>query len=926
MNKLFKCFLLLITFTILVTAQTKKPIDHSVYAGWKTLSSQNISDNGKWGSFEINPARGDGNLNLVNLETKAKEIYPRGKGLIFSANSNFAAFRVTPFFEKVRALKIAKKKADDLPKDTLYVKSLSGKELQKYANIKNFKVAEKKNDWMAVLFDKEPPAKPDTSKAKTKSKVKKDGTKLLILNPVTKKEYSFQNVAEYSVSKNGYLFSFVSQVKDSLDSCSVYVFDTKKEKAERIFYNKGFSKIAGIDEKGELAAFLYSADTASVKNYNLYYWSQKTNKAECLIDSLNSAMPKGYAVNENMIPYFSENSSKLYFGTAKRQRVEPKDTLLAEEKAGFDLWSYTDPYLQTQQLKDLSKEKKRTYLAVYNFLTGKMLQLGNEDLENISTLKKGDSDLYLGSSSKELAQLVSWDQAYTSYYLIDGRTGDKKLLLKNHGSYARISPEGNYFIWYEPKDSSWYSMDIAKGSKANLTNKIKGVFYNELNDVPSDPNPYGIAGFTKSDKEILLYDTYDIWVVDLAAIKAPFSLTKGYAGKNKTVFRYVVLDREIEYIDFEKPLMLSGFDKTTKARGFWYVNPKKNFELTTMIKEDCTFSNPAKAKNADVYLWTKGNYQIYPDLYVSKADFKRAEKLSDANPQTADYNRGTVELVKWTSGAGDELEGLLYKPENFNPQKKYPMLIYFYERMSDGLNNHVIPSPSRSSINFLYFVSNDYLVFIPDIVYKTGYPGQGAVDAVISGALALIEKGFVDKKAIGIQGQSWGGYQVAYLITKTNMFAAAGAGAPVVNMTSAYGGIRWESGMTRMFQYEKTQSRIGGTLWEKPLLYIENSPLFFADKITTPLLMTHNDNDGAVPWYQGIEYFNALRRLQKPVWMITYNGDEHNLKTESWGNRVDLSIRLGQFFDHYLKGKPMPKWMKEGIPAIEKGKKLGYEQ
>ena len=252
------------------------------------------------------------------------------------------------------------------------------------------------------------------------------------------------------------------------------------------------------------------------------------------------------------------------------------------------------------------------------------------------------------------------------------------------------------------------------------------------------------------------------------------------------------------------------------------------------------------------------------------------------------------------------------------------MLIYFYERNSDGLHNHPNPTPSRSTINIPYFISNGYLVFVPDIIYKTGFPGQGAVDAVVSGALAMIQKGFVDKDAIGIQGQSWGGYQVAYLITQTNMFAAAGAGAPVANMTSAYGGIRWESGMTRMFQYEKTQSRIGGTLWEKPIRYIENSPLFFADKVKTPLFMTHNDNDGAVPWYQGIEYFNALRRLNKPVWMVNYNNDEHNLKAESWGNRVDLSIRLAQFFDHYLKGKPMPKWMKDGIPAIEKGKTLGY--
>jgi len=183
---------------------------------------------------------------------------------------------------------------------------------------------------------------------------------------------------------------------------------------------------------------------------------------------------------------------------------------------------------------------------------------------------------------------------------------------------------------------------------------------------------------------------------------------------------------------------------------------------------------------------------------------------------------------------------------------------------------------------------------------------------------------FIDRKKIGIQGQSWGGYQTAWLITQTNMFAAAMAGAPVSNMTSAYGGIRWESGLSRMFQYENNQSRIGATLWDKPLQYIENSPLFYVPKIKTPLLIMHNDNDGAVPWYQGIELFTAMRRLNKPVWMLTYNNEEHNLKAESWANRMDLTIRMKQFFDHYLKDEPMPWWMQYGVPAIQKGKELGY--
>lgn len=913
---------ILLVFAALVFAQGKKPLDHSVYAGWKLIQAPKISNDGKWSAYLINPSRGDGQLCLTNLEKGSTEIFPRGKDAVFSSNSNFIAFKVAPEFAKTRSLKIAKKKADDLPKDTLFVKNIVLGKVKKYSECKTFNIPDKNSDWFAAQFEKEQPAKTDTAKSKVKSKIKKEGTKLLVANPLTEKEYYFQNVAEYSVAKNGGLVGFISMVKDSLDSCSVYVFDTKLEKAERIFYQKGFVKNPIVDEKGTQAVFMFSTDTASVKNYNLYYWDVKTKTARLLIDSLNSSMTKGNTVSPFYKPRFSEDGSKLYFGTAKRLFPEPKDTLLAEEKAVLDLWSWTDPLLQPQQLKELNKEKERSYLAFYNFQSGKMLQLGNDDLEDISTFLKGNADYYLGSTNKETRKMISWDQEYNTYYFIDGKTGSKKLLQKNLPSIAKLSPGGKYFVWYQTADSSWYSMDVAKGNTTNLTKSLKLPFYDILHDTPALPYPAGITGFSKNDTEVLINDNNDIWVFDLTGKKAPYSLTGETGRKNNLRFNYVKTDPEEEYIDLSKSVLLGCFNLKTKQNGFYKVDQDRKPAL--LVMENNTFPFFAKAKDADNIIFRKGNFNSFTELYTSGIDFKNVKILTDANPQMKNYLWGSVELVKWNSTQGVELEGLLYKPENFDPAKKYPMIVYFYERDSETLFSHYIPSPSRSIINIPYFTSNDYVVFVPDIPYTVGYPGQSAVDAIVSGTLAMIDKGFINKKAVGLQGQSWGGYQTAYLITRTNLYAAAGAGAPVSNMTSAYGGIRWESGMSRMFQYEKTQSRIGGTLWEKPMQYIENSPLFFADKVNTPLFMTHNDNDGAVPWYQGIEYFTALRRLNKPVWLVNYNGDAHNLKAESWGNRVDLSQRLAQFFDYYLKGAPMPEWMKTGIPAIQKGKTLGY--
>jgi dipeptidyl aminopeptidase/acylaminoacyl peptidase len=279
--------------------------------------------------------------------------------------------------------------------------------------------------------------------------------------------------------------------------------------------------------------------------------------------------------------------------------------------------------------------------------------------------------------------------------------------------------------------------------------------------------------------------------------------------------------------------------------------------------------------------------------------------------------------MEWTSLDGKRLQGILYKPEDFDPSQQYPMMVYFYERNSDDLHEHHIPAAGRSVINFTFYASRGYVIFVPDIPYKIGYPGESAMNAVMPGVTQLMDQGFIDRDNVGVQGHSWGGYQIAYMVTRTNLFAAAEAGAPVSNMISAYGGIRWGSGMSRMFQYEDTQSRIGGSLWEKPLRYIENSPIFWADKIETPLLMMHNDHDTAVPWEQGIELFVALRRLGKPAWLINYNDEPHWPTTLA--NKRDWTRRMQQFFDHYLKDAPAPIWLEEGVPAIEKGRMLGLE-
>jgi dipeptidyl aminopeptidase/acylaminoacyl peptidase len=503
-------------------------------------------------------------------------------------------------------------------------------------------------------------------------------------------------------------------------------------------------------------------------------------------------------------------------------------------------------------------------------------------------------------------------------FVFDLNTNVRKTIATALTGNALLSPKANFVYWYSPPDTTWFSYAVA--TDVRVKHHIPFQLADEEDDHPDYPNAYGSAGWTEKDTWWVVYDRYDLWALDPTGQNAPRNLTQ-VGRKEKIQFRYLRPDPEQRFIDTQQEWLLSAFHEDTKQAGYYRFNWATG-ALTRILMTDHRYAFTAKARQANQYLFTRESFREFPDVWVTDGTFTNARKITEANPQMKNYLWGAVERVRWTSLDNIPLQGLLYKPENFDPKKKYPLMVYFYEKYADDIHVHYAPRPIRSYINFALYASDGYLIFVPDIVYKIGYPGESAHNCVLPGVTQLISQGFVDEKRIGISGHSWGGYQTAYLITRTNLFRAAEAGAPVSNMTSAYGGIRWESGMSRMFQYEKDQSRLGGSLWQTPLRYIENSPLFFADKIETPVLMMHNDADGAVPWYQGIEMYMALRRLNKPVWMLNYNGQGHGLTQRQ--DMRDFAIRMKQYFDHYLKDKPMPPWMQKGVPATEKAITTGY--
>lgn len=917
-------------------AQEKRALTHADYDRWESISTDRMTKDGKWIGYEVNPQDGDGRMEIVHTADQQKRyVIPRASRLGFSNDGRFAVGRIVAQKDSVRQLKLRKAKADDMPKDSLFVLELASGSLEKFGRVKAFGIPEKEGNWLAIQFEKDLPEKPkkkdpaDTTQTNSvKEKPKKtDGTRLLVRNLGQATSYEFSRVKTFGFNEKGTFLFYTLAEEDTLKNTGLYILDLSTGISKAIDERKTDYLGIAFSPKDKYVSFLTTEDSAKAKKpyFDLYlYEIAKANNQKIAAKSTPGV---NGMVSKNGSLSFSEDETKLFFGTAPdyvSYSYEDDTTILEEERVKLDIWGWQEDEIQPMQLKNRSRTQNKSYLAAYQIKSKKVVPLADEVVADVSIGRKAKYDYALGFDASPYRRNYSWDiQVGRDLYLVDLATGTKTLVKKDVPGSPQLSPAGKYIYWYESRDSAWVSYEIKKGIFVNLTKSIPSAFYDELHDSPSLPSSYGAAGWLKDDAGFLVYDRFDIWKIDPTGKKQPVNITQSQGKGTGVIFRRERLDLLEERIDPAEPLILEAFDEKTKKSGFFVGDFEGKTAPQEIIFTDHRYLGLQKAENADVLSVRRSTYQEFPDLYVTDLSMKNLKRISSANPQQALVNWGSVELVEYLANDGTPLQGLLFKPENFDAGKKYPMLVYFYERNSDGLHSYRPPAPSASTINIPYFVSNGYLVFVPDIKYDLGLPGPSAYNCIIPGVQSLVARGFVDASNMAIQGQSWGGYQVAYLITQTNMFKAAGAGAPVVNMTSAYGGIRWGTGMSRMFQYEQAQSRIGGTLWEKPLYYLENSPLFFMDRVNTPVLIMHNDEDGAVPWYQGIEMFMALKRLNKPAWLLQYNGEDHNLVQRK--NRKDLSIRLAQFFDHYLKGAPAPLWMTEGLPAVEKGRTLKYE-
>lgn len=906
----------LVCFTCL-QAQQKKYLTKEDYGRWQSIASADLSPDGQWIAYQITVQEGNDTMYVTNSKLNKQYKLEFASTAEFSKDNQWVAYRIgLPF-------KDAEKLRDQL-KPIEYRMGLlnlaSGKK-EVVQNISRFGFS-RNGKFLAVYL--------------TPPKENKDkGAVVLLKNLMTGATRTIGNVTEYAFNKKSDQFAYIVESANSAGN-SVELFNLTNNTLKVIASDTAkFNKLTWQKEGDGLAFYRsyrkdgYEEDNAVVYMYTNIY---KTPSLRIFDPATAKGFPiamriyngSGLKLSDDMTTAFFGIKKWTYNALAKKEDKKAGDSLTKKDSvridstralakngsvdklAPVDVWHWKDPEIQPRQKVTFAGDTVLSYLCAWNLDNNTFFQIAKELTPHAEI--NGNQKYVLISTDKKYRPAFKED--YTDAYLVNVKTGEDKLIfektIEGNYNFPQSSPDGKYFIYF--KDKHWWSYNISTGKNLNLTENIHTAFWDTRDDHPASRPAVGGGGWLKGDREVLLYDEYNIWSVNPDG-KHARKLTDG--EKEEIVFRVTRLDTEDPFIDDSKPIFFTAYGDKTKKFGY-YKYEKNN--VNKLIFEDVLVSRLAKAKDAGAFSYVKQDYDKPPALYLTD-NFTNEKQVVATNPQQQNYYWGKSELISYTNKKGKKLQGALFYPANYEPGKKYPMVVYIYETLSNTVHTYFPPSV-RSAYNTTNFTSNGYFVFRPDIVYEINDPGLSAVNCVVPAVEEVLKTGMIDKSKVGLMGHSWGAYQTSFIITQTDLFKAAIAGAPLTNLISMSNSIYWNTGTPDSKIFETSQGRFDGPWYEKMEDHMRNSPMFNASKINTPLLITFGDKDGAVDWHQGIEMYSTMRRMGKPIVMLVYADENHNFTKKD--DQIDYQRRQKEYFDYYLLGKPAEKWITEGVSYQDK--------
>ncbi|MBY0227855.1 MAG: prolyl oligopeptidase family serine peptidase [Gemmataceae bacterium] len=905
----------------------RQPLEVKHALAWRSVVRPQLSRDGKWFACALLPSEGKGEILARQAAGDKAHSFKEIEGLAgleFSPDGAWLCYATSP-----RRTNPALGPPAPASPSAVLVNLASGARTE-FEGATRFVFSGPEGNALALL--KPPPAPPVVPGSTAPPAPRGRGSDLVLRDLASGKDLTLGNVAEFGFDKKGAKLVLVLDTAGKGGN-GVQVRDMKTGVLSQL--ESGKASYSGLSWTEARDAFaLHKSEEEKGKTEKKVTLLACTDLATLspMDPSAAAGFPKDLAVGPGMA-MLSDDRSTVFFrihdpkkggapaeapkGKGKgKGKAAPTPAEVAKaaappsEKPDLVIWHWNDSRLQSEQQKRAGMDGQKSFLCAFRPKDGKFVRLADEALPGVSLMPKQRYAVAMDGKPYERSGSLD-GKRLADIHVIDVQTGERHAALKKMRNYSGSSPDGAKLLYYD--EGEYHVYDIPTRKSRTITKGVGASFIDTEDDHPVDRPPTRALGWTKGSDAVLLSDGWDVWRVPVAEGTA----TNLTGNGKKDGIRYqgrVVLDPEEKGADLAQPQVFAMYGERTKKSGYRRIGPKGESEV--LCWDDAAFGGLQKAKDADVFIHTRETTTAFPDVYVSDASLKSPRRLTTANPEQDKFKfcAGSM-LVDYESKNGDKLQGALFLPADYEKGKKYPTIVYIYEKLSQGKNRYVMPRLTGGGFNASLYTSGGYAVFMPDIRYKLNDPGMSSVACVLPALDAAIATGVVDKDKVALHGHSWGGYQTAFLITQTNAFKAAVAGAPLTDLISMYSSIYWNVGIANGPIFESSQGRFTAGYWEMPEAYIRNSPVFHAKKVQTPLILLHNDKDGAVDFNQGIEYFNTLRRLDKPVVMLQYKGENHGLAKQA--NMKDYTARMREFFDHHLMGKEAPGWLKEGVPHLK---------
>ncbi|MEP7271578.1 MAG: prolyl oligopeptidase family serine peptidase [Acidobacteriota bacterium] len=921
--------LLLLTLAIAGTAQTKPRLTAADYSQWEILGFTGLSPDGKWLAYGVSHPNRDSELRIASVAGGEPKIVAFGTLPIFSSDSRWIAYAIV--LSEAQEEKLRKEKKPVHRK--LGLLNLSNGQQSVVDGVESFSFSA---NGAFLAMRRYAPEKKDALPAEPTTELDAPpGAALIVRQLSTGRDTAFGNVAEYSwqdLPQRGRLLALVISAEDKAGN-GVQLFDPETGVLRVLDSSASiYSGLTWRKESADLAVLRAKTDERREGSTQIAFtWKRLADPAEVrqMYDpTADTKFPMGMRTVSFRRPAWSQDGGIVFLGMAKWQDKPPTEKKPVpngeparetakedEEPAGVDVWNARDVVVMAKQKLDARTDRQRNLLAAWHLDAGRLVQLAQERDEQVTPLK--NQKLAYATNWAAYAMERTIGRPAADIYLVDLATGERTKVKEalSEDRYVQASPAGRYLLFLQ--DDQYWTVNTATRAVVNITKSVQTSFVDRESDFTIKQKPaFGVAGWAKNDDSVFLYDKLDIWQISPDGSRAK-RLTDGAADQVR--HRYLRLNPDEEWIDTEKPLHLSVFGIWSKKSGYASLRLSGGSGVERLVWLDKGVQRLAKAKEADVYSYTVEAFDDSPDVFVGGASLKDAKQITKTNPFQSNYAWGHAELVEYKTERGERLQGALFYPAGYEPGVKYPMVVYLYERLSDGLHRYSTPS-ERDYYNVAAFTQHGYFLFQPDITFQPREPGLSVIACVTPAVQKVVEMGLVDARKVGVVGHSWGGFDASYLATHSEVFAAAVAGAPITNLVSNYGNHHWSSGIAETDHIETGQQRMEVPLWEDLQAYIRNSAVFNVANMKTPLMIEVGDSDGTVFWHQGVELYNLARRAKKDVVLLVYTGEDHGLRKKP--NQIDYHRRIHEWFGHYLKGEPAAPWITKGWSFLDREEEL----